>query len=260
MSNFALPPEGKPKILFFDIENVQLPQYLFHPGRYKGMGGRVAPGFLADMAYVLCLGYKWLGGDSGVIATSEAEFTSDPLTDKYIIDDMIALLESADMLIGWNSKGHDLPFLVTRALIHGRRLDPKIPHLDLMKSAKGKLQLSSYRLGSVAKLMGTAPKTEISHSLWPKCWLGRYDALKEIADYCLDDVIALEELYEKLLSFIDLPVHFGVLEAKNKHGSCPSCGEEKLTGHGTRATKAGIKIRLLCTSCGSTSTVSPPKS
>lgn len=237
------------KILLMDLENVQLPQYMFHRGSQSKFNSRPA-GFCADLAYILVFGYKWLGEPAQSIQLTKQEFKLNHLSDDAILLKAKEIMDEADVIVTWYGKGHDLPFLASRLLRHGLYLDHKKPHIDLHQVAKKTLRLSSYSMDSVAKFLGLPKKSSISPAVWAACWAGKYEALEEMASYCRQDCTVLENIYHKLIGLGTGIPHVGKHLGLGSLESCPSCGSQKITGKGRRVTKLKTYKRLICIDCG----------
>lgn len=238
------------KILFMDLENVVQPRHIFHPGQ-RGKFGRAA-GFCSDLAYILVFGYKWLGQPSQSLQMTKKQMKENPLTDTYLLEHAKEIMDSADVVVTWYGRGHDVPFLASRLAKHGMFLDPKIKHIDLFDVAKRKLRLSSNRLDNVASFFGVENKTKVSHQLWPDTWAGNHNSLLEMAAYCRQDVEVLSQVYDKMLG-LGLPLP-DVARHKGLETGCPSCGSAKLYGNGYRVTKTKRYRRLRCDDCGAHTT------
>ena len=186
------------KVLFFDIENIMAPEHIFNSGKPSRFQPRQA-GFCADLAYILVFGYKWLGDkEAKYIIGKKKDFKDNPLTDEYILDKIYDVMSEADVLVTWYGSGHGYPFTVSRLAKHGKYLDTDIRHVDLQKVATKKLRLSSNRLNNVAKFFGLEQKTQIAKKIWADTWQGNYDSLLEMAEYCKQDVVVLEQIYHKM--------------------------------------------------------------
>jgi DNA polymerase elongation subunit (family B) len=237
------------KILLFDLENVMRPENMFHPGKRSKFGGRQA-GFCADLASILVFGYKWLGEEAQAIHLDKKQFKATPMDDTLIIQKAMEVMDSADVVVTWYGKGHDLPFLNSRLARIGLYLDPKIRHVDLIDVAKKQLRLSSNSLNNVAKFFGVEQKSSVSHKLWADCWQGNYDSLLEMTEYCKQDCNVLEQVYHKMLALgTNLP-HIGKLTKPGVKHSCPSCGGVNYQGNGSRVTLTKKYQRLRCSDCG----------
>lgn len=238
------------KVLFFDIENIHRPEHIFNRGRQGKFGSKPA-GFCADLAYILVFGYKWLGDDRAkYIIASKKDFKKDPLSDASILDQIYSIMNEAEVIVTWYGANHDFPFVTARLAQQGKFLDQQILHIDLQKLARKALPLSSNRLNNVAKFFGKELKTSISPAIWAKTWMGDYDALVEMADYCVQDVEVLSQLYDSLKVLGNKMPHFGVDQGLDKHKSCRHCGSQKLIGNGRRVTKSRTYSRLRCPDCG----------
>lgn len=112
-------------------------------------------------------------------------FTSDQLKDLWPI------LEKADLLIGYNSEGFDLP-----VLNHYYSGDlTKLPSLDLLDEIKKSLG-RRIKLDHVAE--ATLGRKKIGHGLEAMTWWkqGLYDKVKA---YCEEDVRITKDVYEYAL-------------------------------------------------------------
>jgi len=118
----------------------------------------------------------------------------DSLSDQYhsyLRDELAQLwpiLESADMLVGYNSDHFDIPILnkyYTGDLT-------KIKSLDLLKEIKNILG-RRLRLDSVAE--GTLGKGKIGHGMDAQKWWVEGN-IEKVREYCLDDVRITKEVYD----------------------------------------------------------------
>jgi uncharacterized protein YprB with RNaseH-like and TPR domain len=113
-------------------------------------------------------------------------------------------LEEYNLIVGWNSKLFDAPFLNARLSKAG--LAPLRPqfHLDLMYYMRGSsMRVGSSKLDSAQKFfkLGTK-KTDIDWEQWALTAAGDKTSLNEVAKHCEADVTVLSEAYWKLLPFV----------------------------------------------------------
>jgi len=105
--------------------------------------------------------------------------------------------------IGHNISGFDLPFLLHRMIVHKVKPGFVLPahdavwkgsYTDTMALWVGNGRVS---LDSLCKYLGIeSPKTELDGSkVWEYVKAGKY---KEVQDYCLQDVQAIESVYKRL--------------------------------------------------------------
>lgn len=238
------------KILYLDLENIQRPEHIFHPGARSKFGGRAA-GFCADLAYVLCFGYKWAGDKkASCLIAKKADFKKDPFDDKKLLLAAKEIIDQADIVVTWYGSGHDMPFLLTRMMAHGISIDHKIKHIDLYKIAKKELRLSSNRLNSAAKFFGLEEKIDIDKIHWPKCWQGDYSSLVTMGEYCAQDVEVLEQVANALGQLVPWPSPKKIAKIKDPT-ACSTCLSTNTQHRGFRVTKVRKVQRFQCQDCGS---------
>lgn len=135
---------------------------------------------------------------------------SDVLTnneDKRVVSTCIDTLNTFDRVITHYGTYFDIPFLRSRAIIHG--LDfPKhgeLYHTDVWRMAKTKLCFHSNRQDVIAEsLQGKTVKTRISHPAWRKAMMGNEQAVAEVVDHCEKDVEDLKKNYNTLLPYYNV--------------------------------------------------------
>lgn len=114
-------------------------------------------------------------------------------------------LESADLVVGWNSILHDIPLLNARLAVAGERgvqLGEKYGtwHLDLMWYSGGaSMKVGGRRLDTIAKFF-KAPnqKTPLDGEAWQLAGVGDRDAMDLVAEHCEYDVLVLRDLWPHL--------------------------------------------------------------
>ena len=119
-----------------------------------------------------------------------------------------ALLDRADVVIGFNSDNFDLPTLTRH--YHGKIKD--IPSLDLMDRIK---KSCGHRIGLDAVTSATFNTGKTGNGL-DAIKFYREGRLKELADYCLQDVKITRDLY-------DYGLQNGKVKFKNKWNRLIDC-------------------------------------
>jgi len=127
-----------------------------------------------------------------------------------VIDDSILAvairdeLEKYDMVVGWNSKMFDHPFLDARLALKGAAPFHKHFVLDLMWYAGGSsLRIGSKKLVNVQKFFKLLQaKTEIDWDDWKRAAIVDEKAMDVVVHHCEQDVKVLKEAYWKLLPFV----------------------------------------------------------
>lgn len=122
---------------------------------------------------------------------------------KNVIDDgplCIAIrdrLNAADIVVGWNSKEHDIRLLNVRLLKAGA--DPvrgDILHIDLMWATNYLYKLGSRRLVSWEQFVGSDhSKTPLEWEVWQMAGAGDEKALDSVIEHCDADVLVLRDVF-----------------------------------------------------------------
>ena len=173
------------RTVFFDTESTDL----------KAMMGRI-----------LCASFVPLEGEPYTF-----RFDEKPWKGKNQIDDSklcIAIrdeLEKYNLIVGWNSKLHDIPLLNARLAKAGERpyACPNF-HLDAMWYAGGSsMKIGSRKLDNVAKYFSlNSQKTEITWDDWQLAGTGDAEAMKTVIYHCEQDVKVLRDAYWHLLPYV----------------------------------------------------------
>jgi hypothetical protein len=77
---------------------------------------------------------------------------------------------------------------------------------------------------------------------------GDKDAWKRMADYNMQDVVLLEDLYHTLLPWVKNAPNRNLYDDIQ---GCPSCGQTTLQKRGTAVSTTGTYQRYQCKCCGS---------
>ena len=195
-----------------------------------------------ESSYVMCWAAKWLG-DKEVFFSSMMETTH-----RKMIKNIYKLLEEADAVIHYNGTKFDIPTLNKEFLLLG--LTPPSPYkeIDLLRTSRSKFKFPSNKLDYVAQALGLGEKVKhIGHELWIRCMNKDKQAWDMMKKYNIQDVVLLEKVYEKMLSWIrnhpnQNGYHAGVV--------CPNCGSSNLIKRGSSCNTNTVYQRLRCKDCG----------
>lgn len=234
----VLLPQGK--VLVWDIETTD----------FKG-----------DFGHMLMWAAKWVGDDTTYYSRIDDSTTwddSDPesrVQDREVVEEIVAMIEEADMLVHHYGDKFDLPFLNTRCLANG--IVPPAPKssIDTCKIARAALKMTSNRLGNLADFLASpdARKGALSKKQWKLAGQGHRATLDAMLDYCIADVIATEAVYLKLRSVIRQHPHMAAVVLDEPAAlRCPACGGVNTHKHATRRTLRQIQSRRRCDDCGHT--------
>lgn len=229
----AMAVTSKAKIMYFDIEATDLS---------------------AGFGEMICFGYWWHHEAEPRVLNMWDYPGWDKLPteqrDLYLLQDVVKLMEEADVLVGHFSTGFDHPFIQTRCLFHGLDPIPNPIHIDTWKIAKKQLRLNNNRLKTIAKaLQCDEQKAEVPLYVWRRAKAHDVDAMKIISAYNLQDVRTQRSVTERLMPLAKGMPNWNLLTNDTK-ARCPACGSDSLQHRGYAYTKMFKYRRLRCNNCG----------
>lgn len=112
-------------------------------------------------------------------------------------------LETYDIIMGWNSKEHDVRFLNARLSFWGeRRLSPDLFHVDLMWQF-AKLKVGGRSLKGASNFYGDIEqKLELPIEVWKRANIGDRKAIAELIDRCESDARITRELAKRVIPLV----------------------------------------------------------
>lgn len=209
--------------------------------------GYISPSNVIEPARTICLAWKWLWEDE-VYFASEWEQSHEAM-----VEAAWTVVDEADYIVGWNSKGFDLKHLRTEFITHG--WTPPSPHkdIDLMMVAKRNFGFMSNRLSFVAQELGCGQKLETGGmDLWRTLRYGEGEPLelarKKMQEYNIQDVLLTEQIYDIMLPWVDglnIPLYNDSDEV-----SCSNCGSTNIHYRGIQVAATRSYHRFQCQMCG----------
>lgn len=228
------------KILYYDIETAPAQVYtwsLFKP--HIGIDQIISP------SRILGFSYMWHG-------QKKARWVSEYHNSrKEMLDTIHDLFDEADIVIGYNSKGFDTPWVKGELLVEGYLPPAPFLEVDLYQVVKRNTRLLSKKLDYVSELL--LGENKVKHSgfaMWKGCIEGDPDSWELMKKYALVDTELLPPLYEKLRPWITNHPNIALIDSREDL-SCPRCGSEDHQRRGYLHTGAGRFQRLRCNDCGS---------
>src|SRR5438132_6164141 len=141
----------------------------------------------------------------------EAKRTSE---EKSLLLKLLNRLERYDVMVTWNGRSFDIPFLTTRLMKHG--LDPRPllrkSHIDLADVVKSRLRLTFTYLDHVCDFFQIARRKgpmglDVPH-LYVLAAEGDREALASIREHCLDDLRATRQVFLKLKPIVEQQLEY----------------------------------------------------
>lgn len=227
------------KRLFFDIEVSPNIGFFWNPGYNITLDYN---NIIHERA-VICACYKWEHENKVHSLVWDKN-----KNDKQLLEKMVAVMLQADQIVAHNGDNFDQAWIRTRCLFHGIPIPPAFVSVDTLKEARNRFRFNSNRLDYIGKFLGLGKKTETGgFDLWKKITLKNdKKALKEMVDYCKNDVLLLESIFKKMNPYIKSNLH-----VSGDKCACPECNSHKVHKQGFRTTATGTKyIRYRCADCG----------
>jgi DNA polymerase elongation subunit (family B) len=233
--------------LFFDIETSPCLGWFWRPGFQTNLNY----GNVIENAKIICICYKWSHQDK--VYYLKWDKTQ---CDKKILEKFISVMDKADEVIGHNSDRFDTKWLRTRAMFHNIDMIPDYKSIDTLKQARQLLNMPSNRLDSIGKYFELGQKLENETDLWHKVWReNNQAALMRMVKYCKQDVVLLEQFFNKLNKYIKPKSHTTGLKQ-----DCPECGSDNVKLWGFHYSPSGTKKqRCRCNDCGKNFSYNEPK-
>jgi hypothetical protein len=218
-----------PKILALDIETSPIVSYTW--GLFDQ---NVALNQVKEDWSVLAWCAKWVGS-------------------KKVMQEIWHLLDEADIVLTQNGKKFDIKKLNARFIINGMRPPSSFKQIDTLRIARKVFGFTSNKLEYMSNTLGLKhKKLKVKKfpgfDLWSECLKGNIEAWKEMERYNKSDVLALEELYKKLIPW-DNSVNFN-LYSRDNVTRC-TCGSTNFIKNGYFYGAAGRYQRYKCSDCGS---------
>lgn len=246
---FNQPEKQGPRILFYDLEVAGDIGLFF--GRHKINISQEA--IVKKGGFILCASWKNLGEES----VESIHLTKDEVEagdDSRIVEKLRKLYEESDAVICHNSKGYDHKVLQARSAYWDYPALPLVKVLDTLELAKRNLRLPSNKLGSIAAYFNLPLKMDHSGvSLWVGVQSGDVAAMATMVEYCKQDVVVLEEVYNKLKQTGKAGSDFNAaMYFEDNAIRCRTCGSDDLEATGrTVVTSSSTYDEYVCLGCGS---------
>lgn len=241
------PALSKPKVLVYDIETAPILGYVW--GLWENNVGLNQ--IFADW-HILSWSAKWLHDSADKIMYMDQRNAKNLEDDKVILQGIWDLLDEADIVITQNGKSFDQKKLNARFILNGFKPPSSYRHIDTKQIASKHFKFTSNKLAYMTEELNTVYK-KLEHSnfpgfdMWRECMKGNIEAFKEMEIYNKHDVLALEELYNKLIPWDD-SINFNLYHDSLDH-IC-KCGSTSFIKNGFYYTSAGKYQKHKCKQCG----------
>ena len=177
------------RVLFLDIETSPIVAHIWSLRDIS-----VGINQIVEDPRMIGFGWKW-DGERGVSFASEFDHSR-----QAMLEIAHSLLDEADVVVGYNSKGFDIPWINGELAREG--FQPPAPHknVDLYRIARKHFRYPSHKLQYVSTALGLPGKHDTGgHSLWVRCLAGDPAAWAKMERYCKRDVALLPRFLDRVL-------------------------------------------------------------
>lgn len=237
--------------IFYDIET----SYNIGSFWSAGYGKDISPADILRERQIICISYKIEGADWtdtiywDCLHKREGKNLKQSILmtehcDKRLLEDWLEITKDADELIAHNGDAFDDKWIRGRCIYHGLPY-PKQLTIDTYKESGKVGKFNSRKLDYLAQFFDVGMKIKTGgKSLWDRTMAGERDALATMIEYCENDVLILEKVYEKLKPYIKMKSLTG-------EGLCSACGSNNVGVHKKYTTESRQnKVQTLCKDCG----------
>lgn len=236
-----------PKVLLFDIETAPILAHVW--GLWDN---NVALNQIVSDWHVLSWSAKWLHDGPDKVMYMDQRNEKNIEDDTKTLQGIWDLLNQADVVITQNGKAFDQKKLNARFILQGFQPPGTFKHIDTKVIASKVFGFTSNKLEYMTDKLNVKYKklkhTKYpGHEMWKECLNGNKDAWNEMETYNKHDVLALEELYEKLIPW-DNSINFNLYTDSTEH-VC-KCGSTSFIKNGFYYTSSGKYQKHRCKSCG----------
>ncbi len=232
-------------IILWDIETARLRASVFNRKTEY-----IKTEDIEDDTFIICGSWKKLGHHR-VFSVSTLDdpkrLKKNPRDDYHVVKTLRDVLSKADILIAHNGNRFDLPMLNQRIITHGLEPLPTIRSIDTLKEAKKSGMFTSMSLDWLSHIFGFDGKSQTNKGMWKGAEKGDVGSIRKMVRYNKNDVIQLEQVYERLRKYIkNKPSVFF-----EKRPDCAYCKTGSTQKRGTRIRASGLIVQeYVCTSCG----------
>lgn len=233
-----------PKVLFWDIETAPIIAHVW--GTWDQNVGLNQ--IMTDW-HLLSWAAKWQHESKVMYMDQRDSKRIDD--DKKLLRGLWDLLDEADVVVTQNGKAFDQKKVQARFILQGMQPPSSYKHIDTLLLARKHFAFTSNKLEYLADKLNTKYKKLKDHKfpgheMWVECLKGNKAAFEEMERYNRQDVLALEELYNKLIPWSST-------QPFTVFGKACSCDAPNVIKKGFNFSEVGKFQRYKCTNCGAPS-------
>lgn len=236
------------KRLFFDIETSPNIGFFWT----AGFKLNIDPDNILQERCIICICYKWEGSKNVEHITWDGQ-----QNDELMLRKFIKILDSADEIVAHNGDRFDITWIRTRCIKYNIPMMPNYISIDTLKASRRLFRFNSNKLDYIGKYLDIGQKMDTGgFALWKSViWDNNKKSLRKMVDYCKQDVILLEKVWQRFNNYLPAKSHFGETVR-----DCPECSSHNVVINKRRITASGSQRLLMqCNDCGKYHTISNKK-
>jgi hypothetical protein len=217
--------------------------------------------FKGNFGHLLMWAAKWVGGKDIYTARIDdhPKYGTTPqsfMNDKWMVQEVIELMNSAKAIVYHYGERFDLPFINTRALHWGLMPPARPTSIDTYRHAKANLAMTSNRLGTLAEFLNPPEERKggLAINQWSIASHGHRPTLNAMLRYNIEDIIATEGVYKRIRPLIHNHPYVVDIDPESavevRRLRCPACGSSKTKSERARNTRTFRIERRRCKGCG----------
>lgn len=190
--------------------------------------------------HIICAAWKWEGNDE---VFGELTYNRN---DKKVVKALCAVILEADEVVYHNGRKFDWKKLNTRVLLNSLPPMAKPRETDTLIQCRKHFAMTSNRLDYISKVLGLEGKLPTSNGLWIRALNKDKLAIDEMLSYNKQDVVILEQVFERLRPYIDLGYNVNI---DTNTDVCTHCYSANLQKRGWTHTKTSKYRKYQCKDC-----------
>lgn len=232
------------KLLFLDIETAPIEAYVWGLWQQNVNLQRII-----TPTRMLSWAAKW-EKEPEVLFCSEYTHGKESM-----VREIYDLVDEADAICHYNGTQFDMKHLNREFVELGLSPPSNYKNIDLLRVVKQRFKFPSNKLDYVANALGVGSKLETPGiQMWIDALDGNEEAWRIMEDYNIQDVLLLEDLYDRIQGWIPAHPNRALWVTDQENPVCPNCGSTHLILKGVeRPARVNAYQRYKCKSCGAPS-------
>lgn len=231
------------RIVALDIETAPAVAFSF-----TGFKANIGIDQIIEHPRIIGFSYQWEG--------QKRVYWADEYHDgrSTMLDVLHSVLNEADVVITYNGKNFDIPWITGELIVEGYSPVSPFQHIDLYQILKSKTRFFSRKLDYAAiRILDDRKVSHTGFKLWRDCLIGspeeKTKAWALMKKYGLKDTALLFPLYYKIQGWITTG-HPNRALLDGLTDACPRCSSEHIQKRGFKYTNASKFQQYQCQSCG----------